>query len=405
MSFSISFRAVPASASRGNLARRALAVAAAAVLVLSAEPAAAQNGAASDAPLIVVDGHIDILLRLVGRDGKRSLDEQSWAGQVNFANLDAGGLNAVFFAVWIDPRTYQKQRAVERADQLIDCLEEQARIYPNKLALCDTADEVRRAVAAGRIASLLGIEGGCAINNDISQVERFRRRGVRYMTLTWRGNLKWAGSSQEISSPWDRTRGGRSRPTPAAEAELSSGGLTELGRDIVREMNRVGMVVDVSHVSDQTFSDALEVTSLPVMVSHSNARALSKHDRNISDDMLRALAANRGVIGVNFWWSLLEAEGRGSKDEGSETVTVETVLDQIDHMVKVAGIDTVGIGSDFEGMSDLPQGLETAAQLPNLFEGLRRRGYSEKDIRKIAGENFLRVLEANENPSRREGLH
>lgn len=378
-----------------NLVRKAAAAGAAVVTMLTAgTPCAAEATDLQTTPPIVVDGHVDVLLRLVDRSSTRSLDEEGPWGQVNFANWRAGGVNAVFFAVWIDPRRYPKERAVERAHQLIDCLEEQVRRYPDTLVICDTAEEVRRATAAGKIAALLGIEGGVAINDDLSLIETYRRRGVRYMTLTWRGNLKWAGSSQPLRAPWDRTRGREARAEE--EDQLSSGGLTEFGRQVVREMNRVGMVVDLSHVSDQTFFDALEVTSKPVMVSHSNARALANHPRNVSDDMLRALAKNGGVIGINFWWALLEPEGRGSRDEGSTTVTVETVLDQIDHIVKVAGIDTVGLGSDFEGMSDLPVGLKTAAQVPALFEGLRRRGYSEADIRKIAGENFLRVLKANE---------
>lgn len=378
-----------------NLVRKAAAAGAAVVTMLTAgTPCAAEATDLQTTPPIVVDGHVDVLLRLVDRSSTRSLDEEGPRGQVNFANWRAGGVNAVFFAVWIDPRRYPKERAVERAHQLIDCLEEQVRRYPDTLVICDTAEEVRRATAAGKIAALLGIEGGVAINDDLSLIETYRRRGVRYMTLTWRGNLKWAGSSQPLRAPWDRTRGREARAEE--EDQLSSGGLTEFGRQVVREMNRVGMVVDLSHVSDQTFFDALEVTSKPVMVSHSNARALANHPRNVSDDMLRALAKNGGVIGINFWWALLEPEGRGSRDEGSTTVTVETVLDQIDHIVKVAGIDTVGLGSDFEGMSDLPVGLKTAAQVPALFEGLRRRGYSEADIRKIAGENFLRVLKANE---------
>lgn len=217
------------------------------------------------------------------------------------------------------------------------------------------------------------------------------------MTLTWRGNLKWAGSSQDIGNPqWERLR---DRVQPKGdEDELSSGGLTEFGREVVQEMNRVGMIVDLSHVSDQTFFDALSATKRPVILSHSNARALAPHPRNISDEMLRALKVNGGVIGVNFWSDLLEPTGSKSAGQEKTSVTLENMLNMIDHIVEVAGIDSVGIGSDFEGMSSLPIGLENAARLPDLFDGLRRRGYSEEEIRKIAGENFLRVLEANDTP-------
>lgn len=345
--------------------------------------------------MIVVDGHQDVLLRLLDTERARTLDEPGWTGQSNLENWRTGGINTIFFAVWVDPRRYPKEKALHRAHHMIDCLEEQAQKFPNDLMLCQTAADVRRAIAQNRVASLLGIEGGVAINDDIANIEKFRRRGVRYMTLTWRGNLKWAGSSQDNGS---RQMERLAKSQGIAPDVLSTGGLTDYGREIVREMNRVGMMVDVSHVSDQTFYDALEETKRPVIVSHSNCRAMSNHPRNISDDMLRALAKNGGVIGLNFWADLLEPKGLGSDDEGATSVTVETVLDMLDHMVKVGGIDTVGLGTDFEGMSDLPMGLETAAQMPKLFDGLRRRGYSETDIRKIAGENFLRVLAANDHP-------
>lgn len=343
-------------------------------------------------PPIVLDGHVDVLLRLVSPDTGRTLDEPGFNGQANFANWKAGGTNAVFFAVWIDPRQFRGKMAEQRAEQLIGVLHQQLRLYPNRLALCDTADEVRRTVAADKTAALIGIEGGIAINDNLANIERFRRMGVRYMTLTWRGNLAWAGSSQEVSHPFRRGE------TMEIVEHPSSGGLTEFGRRVVAEMNRVGMCVDLSHVSDETFFDAIKISTRPVIVSHSNARALSDHKRNITDTMLRALKANGGVMGINLWYEMLEPSGKGSKTAGAKRVTVEDVLDQIDHIVKVAGIDHVGLGTDFEGMSDLPQDLQNAAQLPKIFEGMRKRGYSEADIRKFAGENFLRVLKANEGP-------
>ncbi|MGI8906482.1 MAG: dipeptidase [Candidatus Sumerlaeaceae bacterium] len=353
------------------------------------------GGSQSASPMIVVDAHEDVLLRLLDTDRARTLDEPGWTGQCNFENWHKGGINTVFFAVWVDPRRYPKSRAVARAHQMIDCLTTQAARFPNELMLCDTAADVRRAIAQHRIASLLGVEGGVAINNDVANIEAFRRRGCRYMTLTWRGNLKWAGSSQDNGA---RQLDRLARSQGVVQDEFSTGGLTEFGREIVREMNRVGMMVDLSHVSDQTFYEALVVTQRPAIVSHSNCRAVSNHPRNITDDMLRALAMNGGVIGLNLWADLLEPKGRGSDDDGATSVTLDTVLDMIDHMVQVGGIDHVGLGTDFEGMSDLPIGLETAAEMPRLFEGMRRRGYSDADVRKFAGENFLRVLEANDTP-------
>lgn len=343
-------------------------------------------------PPIILDAHVDVLLRVGNPDGKRRLDEPGPNGQANFANWRASGTNAVYFAVWIDPRTFNGERAVQRTDQLIALFHEQLRRYPDVMEFCDTSDDVRRAVASGKIASLLGIEGGIAINNDLRNIERYRRAGVRYMTLTWRGNLDWAGSSQEINNPYRRGEKIQIAQNP------SSGGLTEFGRQVVAEMNRVGMMVDLSHVSDETFFDAIKASRRPVILSHSNAKALSNHPRNITDDMLRALKANQGVIGLNLWYEMLEPNGRSSKSENAKPVTVETVLDQVDHMVKIAGIDCLGLGSDFEGMSDLPPDLKDASKVTLIFEGMRKRGYSEADIRKVASENFLRVMKANEVP-------
>jgi membrane dipeptidase len=368
---------------------------------------AAQSHRASGNPsmkpqeMIVIDAHEDILLRLLDPEDGRALDEQSWIGHVNFGSWRQGGINAVFFAVWMSPEQYKKEKAVERAHAMIDCLDSQVSRFPDRLAKCDAADEVRQAVASGKVAAMLGIEGGVAINDTIGNIEIFRDRGVRYMTLTWRGNLKWAGSSQNSSpAAWGRLAR-RGRPAVADE-QLSTGGLTALGREIVLEMNRVGMVVDLSHVSDQTFFDAISVTQKPVMISHSNCRALSPHPRNVTDDMLRALASNGGVMGINFWSDLLEPNAKSRDDEGATSVTLEHVLNHIDHVVKVAGIDHVGIGTDFEGMSSLPLGLENASKMPVVFEGMRRRGYSEQDIIKFAGENFLRVLQANETAGDRQ---
>lgn len=341
-------------------------------------------------PPIVLDAHEDILLNLLNPKNNRSLAEPGRNGQVNFANWRAGGIDAVIFAVWIDPRQFRGEMAERRVEQMIGVFHQQLQLYPDKLAFCDTSDDVRRAIASGKIASMLGIEGGIAINNKLENIERYRRMGVRYMTLTWRGNLDWAGSSQDLKNPFRRGQEMVIADNP------SKGGLTDFGRRVVAEMNRVGMMVDLSHVSDQTFYDALKVTTKPVIVSHSNARALADHKRNVSDDMLRALSANGGVIGLNLWYELLEPQGRSSRADGAKPVNVETVLDMLDHMVKVAGIDHVGIGTDFEGMRDLPKGLENAAGMGKLFEGMRKRGYSETDIRKFAGENFLRVMKANE---------
>lgn len=341
-------------------------------------------------PPIVLDAHEDVLMNLMNPKNNRSLDENGPDGQANFANWRAGGVNAVFFAVWVDPRQFKGPMAMSRADQMIAVFNQQLQRYPDRLARCDNSNDVRRAVASGKIAALLGIEGGIVINNDLANIARYRRMGVRYMTLTWRGNLDWAGSSQDLRNPFRRGEEMFISDNP------SKGGLTDFGRQVVAEMNRVGMMVDLSHVSDETFYDAIKASKLPVIVSHSNARALSNHPRNVTDDMLRALKANGGVIGVNLWREVLDPNGR-ARQSGATPITSETVLDQIDHIVKVAGIDSVGIGTDFEGMNELPEDMKTAASTGKLFAGMRKRGYSEADIRKFAGENFLRVMKANEN--------
>jgi membrane dipeptidase len=332
--------------------------------------------------LIVLDAHVDSLRRVLDRGDH--LGERIADGQGDIAAWREGGVNVVWFAAWVNPAKYRGEAATQRALRLLGALREQARLYPQHLALCDSAAQCRAAVREGKIAALAGIEGGIAINNDLSLIARFRELGVRRMNLTWKGNLDWAGSSQ---------------PLPGGALPFSPNkGLNEFGRQVVREMNRVGMIVDLSHCSDKTFYDALAVSSRPVIVSHSNARALADHPRNVTDDMLRALRDNGGVIGVNFYREYLKSrDARGRW----RTPDVETVLDQIDHIVKVTGgTDTVGIGSDWDGDIKPALGLETAAQMPALLAGLERRGYSPQDIRKIAGENFLRVIEANDAPAK-----
>lgn len=330
----------------------------------------------TSSPLIVLDAHEDVLQRVL--DKGHDLGKEMPGTHADLPKWRKGGLNAVWFSVWVDPRKYQGKEAPLRADRLLAALHEQASRHADQLALCDTAADVRRATAAGKVAGLIGVEGGVVLNNDPARVEQLRRLGVRYLTLTWRGNLKWAGSSQS------------DRPDM---------GLTPLGEEIVREMNRTGMVVDLSHVSDRTFYDVLAVTTKPVIVSHSNSRLLSAHPRNVTDDMLRSLAQNGGVVGVNFASSFLRPREEGGYEVTARGAsTIETVLDHIDHIARVAGVDHVGLGSDFDGGIRPVRGLENAAKIPDLLTGLRHRGYTEEQVRKIAGENFLRVLEANDRP-------
>lgn len=324
----------------------------------------------------MLDAHNDVLLRLCDEGG--DLAKPSRSAQVDIAKCRAGHLNAVWFGAWVNPVQYQGREAVSRTLSLIESLRQQVALHPNDLVLCDSALDVRQATASGKIAALLGIEGGIALADDPQMVDLYRRNHVRYITLTWRGNLSWAGSSQ---------------------SEDPSQGLSPLGRQIIQEMNRVGMVIDLSHVSDQTFYDAIEISTKPVICSHSNTRALAPHPRNVSDDMLRRLRDNGGVIGVTFAHEFLEAAPTEKPRlfQKKHFGTLEDVLDEIDHIVQVAGIDHVGLGSDWEGGMLSARGLESAAKMQALFDGLRKRNYSEEAINKIAGGNFLRVLEANDS--------
>jgi membrane dipeptidase len=259
------------------------------------------------------------------------------------------------------------------------------------LEIASTAEEVRRIVSAGRHAMLLGLEGGHAIEDSLENLRQFYRRGIRYMTLTWSFSHSWADSSGD----------------PLHEAETLHRGLTDFGREVVREMNDLGMLVDISHVSDETFWDALEISRAPVIASHSSVRAIASHPRNLSDDMLRAVATNGGVVMINF--SALYLDPRKTTlwrlawdwvaHLGGAETSVSDVADHIDHVVRVAGVDHVGLGSDFDGAPFLPAGLGHVGELPNLTLALLRRGYSEDDVRKILGENLLQVLAQAEHLS------
>ena len=329
---------------------------------------------ATNSPMIVLDSHEDVIGRVLDDGDDLAVDHKN--DQSNFAKWRAGGVNVVWFSLWVDPQEHEGSAAPVRVSQMIAALYRQVARHPDDLVVCDSASDCRAAVASGKIVALLGIEGGVAINNDLKLIEGYRQAHVRYMTLTWRGNLDWAGSSQTSHKQM---------------------GLTTFGRDVVREMNRVGMIVDLSHTSDMTFYDALAVTSKPVILSHSNCRALADHPRNVTDDMLRALKKNGGVVGLDFYRDFLLPERKEFSVAIETTPTLEIVLDQIDHAVKVAGIEHVGIGSDFEGDIEPAVGLESAARIADLIQGLRRRGYPESEVRKIAGENFMRVIGANDN--------
>jgi len=363
---------------------------------------------------LVVDTHVDTTQRLFWEHF--DLGTRSSTGQIDLPRMRAGGLGAVFFSIWM-PGTLTGPAAVERALDLIDAVREQVARHSNDLVLALTTEDVRRAHAAGKIAILMGLEGGHMIHNDLGVLRQFYALGVRYMTLTHTVNTDWADSSGD-------------RPV--------HNGLTPFGRNVVREMNRLGMLVDISHVSDKTFWDALETSQAPLIASHSSCRALCAAPRNMSDDMIRALGQHGGVIQINFHVGFLseayrqaaqkiasemrEATERAEAACGSDLacqiyadarvseeltragklppVSWETILDHIDHAVKVAGVDHVGLGSDMDG-AVMPVGMEDCTHLPQITAGLLRRGYSPEAIRKILGGNLLRVMEQAEQVARR----
>ncbi len=378
-----------------------------------------ERAAAIHQESIVFDGHNDVFSFWIvddgfdlAMDGHEEADRSPWLHwmvpwlpgtptgsrirtQTDLARAERGGLDAQFFSVWVSPDYYNtdepvKGRARERADAILDSINEQLRLHRDRMQLARTADEVRRITAEGKLAALLGIEGGHAIEDDLQNLRHFHERGVRYMTLTWSFTHGWADSA-----------GGSRQP----EAERRHAGLSPFGETVVREMNDLGMLVDVSHVSDETFWDTLEVTRAPVIASHSSARALVPHPRNLSDDMLRALAANDGVVMINFMGMVLDPHKSSFQfildlvlHGGSTDVSVSDVVDHIEHVIEVAGIDHVGLGSDFDGSPEsfFPMGLRGVGDFPNITLELLRRGYTADQIRLILGENLLRVLVAAE---------
>ncbi|GBC77624.1 hypothetical protein HRbin08_01103 [bacterium HR08] len=360
---------------------------------------------------IVVDTHSDVTSRMLdeGFDiGRRASD-----GHMDIPRMKEGGIDAQFFAIYVAARYAREGGAARRALDMIDVVYQALERYPNDLELALSSEDIRRIARAGKIAVLMGIEGGHAIEDSLGALRMFYRLGVRYMTLTHTNTNNWADSSGD---------------------QPRHNGLTEFGRQVVREMNRLGMLVDISHVSDKTFYDVLETTRAPVIASHSSARALTNIPRNMSDDMLRALARNGGVVMVNFgsWFvdqNYAEAEAqrrerlrpqldalraryandptrlrqeteRLFREHPLPRPPLSRLIDHIDHIVKVAGIDHVGLGSDFDGVDSLPEGLDDCSKLPRITYELLKRGYSERDIKKILGENFLRVFARAEEVAR-----
>jgi membrane dipeptidase len=366
---------------------------------------------------IVVDSHDDTTQRLVD-DKTFKIEARDPKGNIDIPRMREGGLDALFFSIWV-PSEVTGPPAVKKAMDQIDAVREAARLHPNDFLLATTAADVRRAVAERKIAALMGMEGGHMIDDDMRLLRNYAALGVRYLTLTHFKNNNWADSSTD---------------------KPAHNGLTAFGKDVVRELNRLGVMVDISHVADKTFYDALAVTTAPVIASHSSCRAIANHPRNMTDDMLRALAKNGGVVMINYHAGFLSEEFRVASEKksgnivakmaamskkcgGNEACTTmegeridreammsgelpkvgwEKIVEHIDHAVKVAGADHVGLGSDFDGAT-MPIGMEDASKLPKITDALLKKGYSEGDVQKILGGNILRVMEQVERVAQAGG--
>jgi membrane dipeptidase len=370
---------------------------------------------------IVIDTHADTPQRFLEENFDIGSTDPKDIGHISLDKARRGNLGAEFFSIWVEPEANQGHYAQHTFD-LIDSVYEQSAHHPDRMMMAFSVADIERAHKEHKLAALMGIEGGHSIENDIHLLRDYYRLGVRYMTLSWSNTNEWADSSGDIND---------------AKVQHHNG-LTDFGKRVVLEMNRLGMMVDISHVADKTFWDTIATTKAPVIASHSSARALTDAPRNMTDDMLRAVAKNGGVVDVNFfsgfddqkYWDAAKAQGKerdaaiaallAKKKAAGETVTYmdedrierewtakiprppfSVLIDHIDHIAKVAGVDHVGLGSDFDGVSGAtPAGMDSAADLPKITQALLDRGYSADDIRKILGGNLLRVFREVERVSK-----
>jgi membrane dipeptidase len=366
------------------------------------------------AEAILVDGHNDLPWKIRER-GSPSFDNldiaKPQAGlHTDIPRLRAGGVKAQFWSVYVPSSTRHSGRALADTLEQIELVKSMIARYPETFEFAGTVADIRRIVAAGKIASLIGVEGGHSIENSLNVLRQLYIEGARYMTLTHSDTLDWADSATD---------------------EERHGGLTPFGEEVVHEMNRLGMLVDISHVSVGTMKHALSISQAPVIFSHSSARAIANHPRNVPDDVLRLAHKNGGVVMVNFYPGFVvpssaerlnsaipqfrefrkqhagDADAirkemrRWSIENPLERGDIQVVLDHIDHIVEVAGIDNVGLGSDFDGIDIVPKELEDVSAYPRITQGLLDRGYSAEEIKKILGENLLRAMEKAEKVAAR----
>ncbi|HXH70882.1 MAG TPA: dipeptidase [Pyrinomonadaceae bacterium] len=370
---------------------------------------------------IVIDGHNDIPSPMVDDDfdlatdsaGKFHKDGDPFHTDLN--RFKRSGITGEFFSIYVSGSSLKTGGAMRRAMDLIDATNREVEKHPNALLPCTTADEIRRAKKQDKVCALMGIEGGYVIENSLYALRNFYRLGIRYMTLTHNVSHDWADAHND---------------------QPKNNGLSDFGKEVVREMNRLGMLVDISHVSVKTMSDVLDVSTAPIIASHSSARGVSNHTRNVSDDILKRVATNGGVIMINFYPAFLDERTNREQNERSTRLKPQIdalrekhkdnreayneaerkllsenpiylpsytrIVDHIDHIKNVAGIDSVGIGSDYDGVPFLPAGMNGMEDLPLVTYEMLRRGYSEQDIRKVLGENFLRAFAKAEKVARIE---
>lgn len=387
-----------------------------------ADPKLWQRALAIHKRAIIVDGHNDIPTPMYDESydlatltkGKFHLDGDPF--HTDLQRFRQSGITGEFFSIYVSADYVKTGGSASHALNLIDSVYAAIEKYPNEFLPCTTVADIRRAKRLGKICALMGIEGGHAIEDSLATLREFYRLGIRYMTLTHNNTNNWADSNRA--------------------AEMKHNGLTDFGKEVVREMNRLGMLIDVSHVSDKTMSDALDVSTAPIIASHSSARALANHPRNVPDDLLRRIAKNGGVVMVNFYPAFLDARNNTEENERARRLKPQLealkaqykddtaryneaerklfaanpifkpsytrIVDHIDHIKQIAGIDHVGIGSDFDGVPGLPQGMNGMEDLPLVTYEMLRRGYSEQDIRKVLGENFLRTFARAERVARIE---
>jgi membrane dipeptidase len=376
---------------------------------------------------IVIDTHNDVTSPLLDQGFDLGMKGDDPSAKIkthtDLRRLKAGGLDAVFFAIYVGKEFVGRPASegggpARRAMDMISVVYDQVRRHP-ELEMARTAADIRRIAARGKIAALMGIEGGHAIEDSLHALRMFYRLGVRYMTLTHTNTNDWADSEGDANNP----------------KVNHHNGLTDFGREVVREMNRLGMMIDISHVADKTFYDVISVTRAPIIASHSSSRALAPHTRNMTDDMLRAVSKNGGVVMVNFYNGFVDprkAENalreRSLQDELSQKypndpqrvqeelrrwreannpgkTPLSMLIDHFDHIIKVAGIDHVGVGADFDGipLDGAPEGMEDVSKMVNITVELMKRGYTDADIKKVLGENLLRVMTEVERVARSGG--